>query len=408
MMSALLKTLREERGKLAKEYEDTRAPFDGKRGDTPGDIEERLEQIFNDLQRVDRDIKIELSNIDDVQTDRAISSEFVGSRTGAEKTRAKEQLDLIRGYLGSTNPVTSQQYLARAHSVDITTEGGAIALPAMLMDLLLQKKRKGLLLRSLANKLGNVPRAGGAITTNFDDATCARGGEITTPSETSVTFGKKQYKPIDYTALVKISRPLLRESNVEDIVFSKLNQAWGEMEEQEFFTGTGSNQGVGLLTVSTAGIDSSRDFDTAGSGVISADDILDLQLKNIRPPYAVSGRYILSQAALAAARKLKDTAGNYIWIPTGNLGGALGEGVPGLLAGKPYDVSEYMPTISTGNYPIIFGDFDYYHLVDGLEQTIEVVDQLYAATNQNGYFLRGGSDFGPALAEAFARLKVKA
>lgn len=408
MMSALLKTLRDERGRIAKEYEETRAPFEGKRSDTPADVEERLDRMFNNLQVVDRDIQVELSNIADAQNERGLESRFVGDRSGAAKTRAIEQLDVMRGYLASTNPVTTQQYIQRAHSVDITTEGGAIALPAVLMDMLLQKKRKGLLLRARANKLGNVPRAGGAISTNFDDAVCARGGEVTVPAETSIFFGKKMYKPLDYTALVKISRPLLRESNIEDIVFSKINQAWGEMEEQEFFTGDGANKGVGLLTATNAGIDTSRDFETAGSGVISADDILDLQLKNIRPPYAVNGRYILSQAALAAARKLKDTAGNYIWIPSGNIGGALGEGVAGLLAGKPYDVSEYMPAISTGNYPIIFGDFDYYHLVDGLEQTIEVVDQLYAATNQNGYFLRGGSDFGPALAEAFARLKVKA
>ena len=41
-----------------------------------------------------------------------------------------------------------------------------------------------------------------------------------------------------------------------------------------------------------------------------------------------------------------------------------------------------------------------------MDMTIDVVDQLYAETNQNGYIARAEIDGQPVLGEAFARLKL--
>ena len=82
------------------------------------------------------------------------------------------------------------------------------------------------------------------------------------------------------------------------------------------------------------------------------------------------------------------------------------QGVPSTLLDRPVNESEYAPgTITTGLYTAILGDFSRYYIVDALNMEMQVVDQLYAETNQMGYILRRELDGMPVLEEAFARLK---
>jgi HK97 family phage major capsid protein len=53
-----------------------------------------------------------------------------------------------------------------------------------------------------------------------------------------------------------------------------------------------------------------------------------------------------------------------------------------------------------------YGDYSKYFIADALDMEIQVLDQLYAATNQMGYILRKETDGMPVLEEAFARLKL--
>jgi HK97 family phage major capsid protein len=54
----------------------------------------------------------------------------------------------------------------------------------------------------------------------------------------------------------------------------------------------------------------------------------------------------------------------------------------------------------------ILGVFDYYWIADALNMDIQVVTELYAATNQNGYILRKETDGMPVLGEAFRRVTL--
>jgi HK97 family phage major capsid protein len=60
---------------------------------------------------------------------------------------------------------------------------------------------------------------------------------------------------------------------------------------------------------------------------------------------------------------------------------------------------------TTGLYVGIVGDFSNYEIVDALDMQLQVLMELYAETNQNGYILRAETDGMPVLAEAFARVK---
>ena len=73
----------------------------------------------------------------------------------------------------------------------------------------------------------------------------------------------------------------------------------------------------------------------------------------------------------------------------------------------PVIMSEYAPnTFTTGLYAGILGDFSYYWIADALDMTIQVLTELYAESNQNGYILRSETDGMPVLEEAFVRVTL--
>ena len=102
--------------------------------------------------------------------------------------------------------------------------------------------------------------------------------------------------------------------------------------------------------------------------------------------------------------KLKDGNGQYIWDD-----GLRQEASIPRLCGFPVNVSEDAPsTMTAGLYVAILGDFSKYYIAESLDITIQVLVELYAETNQNGYILRYEGDGMPVLEEAFTRLKMGA
>ncbi len=107
--------------------------------------------------------------------------------------------------------------------------------------------------------------------------------------------------------------------------------------------------------------------------------------------------------AVKQIRKLKDGNGQYIWQPS------LQAGQPDAILNRPVTMSEYMPnTFTASQYVGIIGDLQWYWIVDALTLTIQVLVELYAETNQNGYIGRLEADGMPVLEEAFTRVKLAA
>ena len=63
-------------------------------------------------------------------------------------------------------------------------------------------------------------------------------------------------------------------------------------------------------------------------------------------------------------------------------------------------------TFTSGLYVGMFGDFANYWTCDALDMQVQVLTELYAETNQDGFILRYEGDGAPALSEAFARVKL--
>lgn len=238
---------------------------------------------------------------------------------------------------------------------------------------------------------------------------------LTGNEETTMAFGKRELRPHPLAKNIKVSNKLLRNSalNAESIIMDRLAYKFSVSEEKAFLTGTGANQPLGVFVADAQGISTSRDVTAATTTAVAADDYINTKYK-LKAQYQNTATWIMHRDVVAATRKLQDSNHNYLWtVGYNSFGGATGpgnglQGTPERLLDCPINMSEYSPnTFTTGLYMAILGDFTRgYVIADSLDMQMQVLDQLYAATNQTGYIARREVDGMPVLEEAFARLRL--
>jgi HK97 family phage major capsid protein len=222
-------------------------------------------------------------------------------------------------------------------------------------------------------------------------------------ADTTMAFGKRELRPHPLAKLLKASKKLIRSSAVpvEGIIRDRLAYKFGITEEKAFLLGTGAEQPLGMFIANANGIPVSRDITAAASTSISGDDLQNMKY-GIKSQYRKNARWLIHRDVLSAVAKIKDGQGRYVFQPGLQLDS------PDTLLGHQFDESEYAPnTMTAGLYTAIFGDLSYYWIADSLSFEIQPLFELYAANNQVGFLCRRETDGMPALAEAFARLKMK-
>jgi HK97 family phage major capsid protein len=176
--------------------------------------------------------------------------------------------------------------------------------------------------------------------------------------------------------------------------------------EAAYMTGNGAQQPLGVFTASTDGISTSRDVQTGSTTSITADGLINAKY-SLKQQYRRKGgsragaRWLFHRDARKILAKLKDGNGNYLLNP--------GRGIvteeEDMLLDLPVDESEFAPnTFTTGLYVGLLANWNYYRIADAMSVEIQVLMELYAATNQIGYIGRLKTDGLPVLEEAFARL----
>jgi HK97 family phage major capsid protein len=163
-------------------------------------------------------------------------------------------------------------------------------------------------------------------------------------------FGQVPLGAYKYGTLIQVSRELLDDTGVdlEGYLAMQAGRALGNAFGAHAISGTGTSQPRGILTDATLGV-------TGGTGVtggFSGDNMIDLFYSVIAPYRAsASCKWIMRDATVGAARKLKDTTGQYIWQPS------LQAGAPDLLLGKPVLTDPNVPGTALSAKSVLFGDF---------------------------------------------------
>jgi len=78
-------------------------------------------------------------------------------------------------------------------------------------------------------------------------------------------------------------------------------------------------------------------------------------------------------------RTLKNSAGNYLWRDSDDT-----------IFGKPVYTSPYMPGINSGSKPIVFGDFNFFWLIERGGVTLKALHEKYAVHGVTGFI---GTEF---------------
>lgn len=294
----------------------------------------------------------------------------------------------------------------RALQMDVDQSGGYVVAPQQFVADLIKAMDNNTFFRSIATvySLTKSESLGAPeLTANPADPTWT--AEILIGSEDStMDFGKRELRPHPLAQYIKVSKKLIRASaiGVEALVRDRLAYKAAVVMENAYLNGDGSNKPLGVFAAPTGfGITTSRDVSTGNtSTAIGCDGLIEAKY-SLKPQYWPRCRWIFHRDAVKAIRKLKDGEGQYIW--RAGISADRGDQILDI----PVLMSEYAPnTFTSGSYVGIIGDFSQYWIVDALGIEIQVLTELYAATNQNGYILRAESDGMPVLEEAFARVTL--
>jgi len=187
-------------------------------------------------------------------------------------------------------------------------------------------------------------------------------GELDDSDESTVGFGQLEIPTRKMTTFVDISNELLADSAgaAEAEVRLAFAEDFGKKEATAFMKGAGNLQPEGLMTHA----DIAATINGHATN-LSADKLIDL-LYTVPAAYrnASSASWAMNSTTLAAVRKLKDGQGNYLWQP------AFVAGQPETVLGKPVLEMVDMDDIGDGKFPIIFGDFSAYRILDRLALSI--------------------------------------
>ena len=178
--------------------------------------------------------------------------------------------------------------------------------------------------------------------------------EAGTIGESDPTFNAfKTLGAYKYSFLTQISREMVEDSGVDILGFlaTQTGNALGFAVNGALTTGTGTVQPTGIVTAAGSGITGG----TGVSGAFTADNLIDLVYSVDTAGRTLPGTgFQMNAKAIAAVRKLKDTAGNYIFSP------ALSADKRDLILGYEVYENPAMADPATSAKSVIFGHLPSY------------------------------------------------
>jgi HK97 family phage major capsid protein len=248
-----------------------------------------------------------------------------------------------------------------------TDSAGGFTVPSLLAKQIYDIIQERSVMRNLANVI-TVDSPDYAQVVNLKGVGVDIVTETATRNATNTsTFAQVKPSWNELSALSPITLQALEDSafDLESLVIRDAAEAIALKEDELFFSGdnnsASSGEMKGLLAYSTATTaDKTRAYGTlqhvitGGAGAYAstapADVFFDLIAK-FRTDYLPNAKWVMNRATLAATRKIKNSDGDYLFVPS------MVAGVPGTLLGYPVVTAEDMPDISSGSFSVAFGDW---------------------------------------------------
>jgi len=201
----------------------------------------------------------------------------------------------------------------------------------------------------------------------------------TAATEQVIATGEIVFDAFKYTSkIVLVPMELLQDSafNLAVEIPTMLAERIARITNTNFTTGTGTGQPNGIVTASSVGVT----LPTGNTVTLTYDGFVDL-LHSVDPAYrrGPGTGFMMSDAALKAARKIKDTTNMPIWQP----GMALAQ--PDTIFGFPVIINQDIAVPAASAKSVIFGKLSKYVIRDVAEVWILHLKERYAEFAQQAF-----------------------
>ncbi len=313
---------------------------------------------------------------------------------GEKKDEPTEERKAFAAYLRSTqhNPVPVDDLKALTVSSD--PQGGYMAPAEMSTEFI-----RDLVEVSPIRPLASV-RTTGAPSVIYPKRTSGTNalwkGETQAQGESSIGLGQAEIPVREINTYVDISNALLADSGgqAEAEVRMALAEDFGKKEAAAFVNGAGPLQPEGIMQNADIA------FTANGHATVFSPDALINLLYALPASYRNAGTWAMNGTTLATIRKLKDGQGNYLWQP------AYVAGQPETILGRPVVEMIDMPDVAADAFPILYGDFSAYRIVDRIGLSILVNPYLLATQGMTRIHATRRVGGGVLQAARFRKLKM--
>ena len=286
----------------------------------------------------------------------------------------------------------------KALTVSNDSTGGYLAPPEYVRELIkdvteISPIRSIAKVRSTGQRSIQIPKRTGQFAAEWV-------AESGTRSETTgYQVGLEEIPAHEHYALVDIS-----EQDLEDTVFdleaemqSEFSEQFAKAEGAAFVSGNAVGKPEGFMTNSSV-----SEVNSGSASAILADSLISL-VHNIKSEYGRNGVFVFNRNTLAAIRKLKDTAGQYVFQAGMNLQG----GATSTILGYNYVEASDMPNVAGNAFPVAFGDFSRaYMIVDRVALAVLRAPFTQATSGNVRYVARRRVGGQVVLPEALTKLKI--
>lgn len=354
MSHALIKQLQEQRANVweqAKGLLDVAA--EAKR-DLTAEEDASWQRMNSDLDAIDSRVKSiierEQQNADIAAAFAAIGTAQHGQRTDAESAVMTD----VRAFLkGEKRELTLERDVKFRDLTKGTASSGGATVPTTFYGQLVEHmiansgvmRANPTVLETASGETIEIP-----VTTSH--STAALFAENAAIDESDPAFAKRSLGAYKYGVIIQAPRELVDDTGVdlEGYLSRQCGRALGNAFGTDLVVGNASSKPSGVFQTSTLGVTGA----TSVAGAFTTDNLIDLYYSVIESyRNSKSAAWLMRDSSIAAARKLKDSTNQYLWMP----GLA---GTPDTIMGKPVVSDPNVAAVATSAKSIAFGDFSAY------------------------------------------------
>ncbi|SFD53999.1 phage major capsid protein [Roseivivax sediminis] len=258
---------------------------------------------------------------------------------------------------GDDDALRGVELEGKALSTAINSDGGYLVDPAT-SEMIRSTLASTASIRAVANVV-NVEATSFDVLIDRNDAGAGWANETDPTAESGTPTIERISIPLyELNAMPKASQRLLDDSafDIEAWLAGRIADKFARAEAAAFVSGDGADKPRGFLDHPAVANDSwaweSLGYVESGStaDLGTGDGLIEL-VYALPAPYRANATFVCNSKTAGALRKLKDVDGRHLWAD----GFAAAE--PARLLGYPVLISEDMPDVGAGAFPIAFGDF---------------------------------------------------